>query len=555
MMRKLCVLIVQMGALCGTGNLAAQDPTGEVVVRFVQDGEPLREAVVAIEGPRADGTVVPIASAPLDGEGMARLSVLSPNRGRLRVVLQGATVPIDLRIVVGIPRRFAEWDLGTIEVPRAAVRRTLDPKGTTPPAVPRPTVAPSEPTHPGGIAGRLADATDLAHCDASILVQRLEGGAEPLRIRSVMTDARGRFYIDDLAPGRYALALERGDARWIVGPGRRVIERRPVVGFGADPRSRIEVQVDDGEVTGIELPAAPLGRITGRVTQRGLAVPGAVVFQVARASMGSGIDAVDFERGYLATTTDAAGEFAFYCAETGVHRFRARMPTSPTAGAERRVRVRTLGVDVELGLAIGGAELRGGFDPGGFDHSGAEPFELFLFRGEDAARDPFFFPDLSVPFIERLTPIAVDAKGRFVAPDLDAGEWLLRVVGDRKRVLLQRRVLLVDDAELDLGELRAQALFDVVVACAHPLEWRVRGAWLREPGEGDAPPAFERVVPLAGDGSLQLGAIRAGRYAVELFDRTHVAGTIGLSGRSFGVVRELVIGADGSVDPAGLDFR
>lgn len=418
-------------------------------------------------------------------------------------------------------------------------------------------------TRAAQITGRVDDAAARTQCRMSVLLREL--ATEHNRLAGV--DAQGRFSLDHLPPGRYELALHYAHEHRADVPHRT--KRTPMLG-GADARVVLPIALAPGEQRQLALEVPPLGTISGVVLQRGAPVAGAVVVpdpvdqpENAPLRFSAAPDHPTRHKNRPHAITAADGAFHFAYVNPGAWDLYVRHPTGPATMAPVRVRAAQPAQRIEVDLVLGAAAVRGTIDQQPLAAAERTDAKAYLFRLERSASDAFHWPHHGLSEAASMLGMPLLADGHFAFDHLPAGQWVLRVATRGKSttgesVWLQRRITTQRDEVIDLGVLRRPQTHDVQLPLALPRAaaddpWHQgHGVWVRD-AHGDVPNGvFRATYPVEHDQLIV--RLPPGAYRVELFEQANTIGA-GLCGKSTLRVRDLTVHADGSTEPAVLDFR
>lgn len=406
----------------------------------------------------------------------------------------------------------------------------------------------------GGIAGRVADPSgrDLYSLRASVKPANFQPDARNTS-RSCEIDAQGRFEARILRPGQYRVGLNRYNlARYSSTPLPPTVT--PLLGHGDEERGAQIVDVIAGCTTEVELETPELGSISGKVTGHGQPIAGAIVFatEVGAEPMGHhrkiGWDGRESHQFTPHMSTGPDGTYRFLYASPGRWEFRVRHPDAVVATPPVLVEATDYARHLTQDLALGGATIRGRFDPALIEAERVHA-EAYLFRADDAAEDAFYSGHHSVSKSFLMKWVKLEGEGYFSFPHLPEGDWVLRIV-NMDSIVMQLRVHTEPHDVVDVGSLEPPVTVDAEIACdVTPPEQKRLGVWLRDTRDG--PAMFVRAVAVTG-GRIELPNIVPGIFEVELFEHWSDPWSMGISGTPTGDTWTVTIHADGTTTPERL---
>lgn len=366
----------------------------------------------------------------------------------------------------------------------------------------------------------------------------------------------GAYDVGPLPTGRYTMEVYVSGSPFDRDATVQPHAMEGVLGEGTQQALSFEVEVGDGETVTHDVRLPEVGRISGRVSQRGEPVAGVWVFAVnaddaaerRRRPWGGGIDDDRPPIGAPVAVTDAEGRYVFHVLTPGSWQLHAHRRGTPVAAGPFPVTIGAAGVKVVLDLPLGGGHVEGTVDPDWLAHWDGHRHEALLFRADRVADDAFSMGMESLPATASMSGVELGPDGHFAFDAVPAGAYLVRFEEWLRPASLQVPVVVTEGENVDLGTLRAPEMHAIDL----PVAGAANGSWIAIRQQLDPLPAPAWFTSgQVKDGHLHV-SLPAGRYQLEL----QAASPPVYSGRPVGSGKtiSLRISSDGACEPATLAF-
>jgi uncharacterized GH25 family protein len=334
----------------------------------------------------------------------------------------------------------------------------------------------------------------------------------------VTTDADGRFRSHALESGAYRVGLAKKNKPQQFGGGSGFV----MVGAPGqlDEASAVDALVTVGQATQVTIRQVVLGGIRGVVVGGGAPVPNARVF--AHVEGGDAFESVEAK-------ADGAGGFVLADMNPGTYLLSAKPAGGKVASPRQKVVVPPGGAFAQARVELGGARVRGYVvPPNSRSPRGLEVSLQKIGAAIEERRMAIAIMDseTGTPRMSTMTqrppsapePILLQDDGRFDFRHVPAGDWVVLVRHSDGSRLARRDVELSERSDKDLGAIELEPSWPISLRIrdqsGQPIQMggiSVR-KWSAE-GEPRGVSVFNGGIR---QGSVEIGAISAGRYTVEL---------------------------------------
>ncbi|MEO6595958.1 MAG: carboxypeptidase regulatory-like domain-containing protein [Planctomycetota bacterium] len=399
----------------------------------------------------------------------------------------------------------------------------------------------------GGIVrGRVIDARMRQHLRMSVELRRASSPTE--FAGGMQVDAVGGFVSRAMLPGIYRIGLLVTDATHFGDHEVPVLSAVPLLHDFASVVPHVEVEVRAGQEAWVEISAPPVGEVNGRVLAAGQPVADAIVYGSIANDDDHIVDRekIDAFDCFPHCRSDREGRFRFFVSIAGAIELRARRTTGAAWTGPVVLQAPLAGAIVQRDIVMQAAAIRGTFDTSALAPADREFFTAQMYCLVDAAADPFYCWDLSVPLEWGVQRLPLGKTGTFAFEGLPPGAWVLRFVDRSDTIVLQRVFHTVADEVFELGRLELPQLVSPQLACGLD---GTHGVWWRLAVDGSVG-AFVATVTIGEQGHWQWPRVPPGRYRLQAFKAGAFPFGFGVTGEPNGDAVEVEVRADGSTVPA-----